>query len=183
MFFFLGSTRGQLKSVTFFLSNSSYHLACYPSTCCSCVLVQRRGRRPSLATTAQWKWRAAGRGRCDRVVKSVVKRAAGSCSWQVGDEWTDGVWLANRPLMEVDMVGQTREGGMLLQKESKEWVEGLVRKRKVEYATYLDKICHFPSIHLVNSHPFVYPSSCILLLYIPSLQPVFTGFIFKAWDM
>lgn len=48
---------------------------------CVCVAVKEAEAAAAPRRRRRWCWRrAAGRGRCGRVVKSVVKRATGSCS-------------------------------------------------------------------------------------------------------
>lgn len=65
---------------------------------------KRANPRPAL-TEQRW----AG-GRWQDMEDAVrVKREPGSCSWQVGDGGTDGVWLENRSLMEGRMEGTRRK--------------------------------------------------------------------------
>lgn len=83
------------------------------------------GRRWTLTGDVSW--------RCSWVVKSVVRRASGSCSWQVGDWRTDGVWLANRPLMDVDMGAANKRGRgrTWVWNGGKKWMDRLRVNREV----------------------------------------------------
>lgn len=96
-----GSTWGHFKFLMFPFSfiNSSlfyYHALCH-----------KHATPPPRPAPAEQRW--AG-GRWQDVEDAVrVKREAGSCSWQVGDGGTDGVWLENRSLMEGKMEGARRK--------------------------------------------------------------------------